>query len=39
MITNIFFMGLFFFLLFVVMYGIIDILKQINKIKDDETEA
>jgi Na+-transporting methylmalonyl-CoA/oxaloacetate decarboxylase gamma subunit len=39
MIANIFFMGLFLFLLFVVMYGIIDVVKQINKIKDDETEA
>jgi Na+-transporting methylmalonyl-CoA/oxaloacetate decarboxylase gamma subunit len=39
MITNIFFICLFFFLLFVVMYGIINVLNQINKIKDDETEA
>jgi len=39
MIANIFFIGLFFFILFVVMYGIIDVLKQINKIKDDETKA
>lgn len=39
MIANIFFISLFFFLLFVIIYGIIDVLKQINKIKDNETKA